>query len=270
GGQSHFLDATRLATALMGDSIATNLFMLGYAYQKGLVPLLEISIAQAIQLNGVAVEANQRAFLWGRRAAVDLSQVEKIAMPARPIVVQLPQSVDALIARRVAFLAEYQNADYARRYEELVERVRRAEAGISSGDALTKAVAKSLFKLMAYKDEYEVARLYTDGDFQKRLHQTFQGDFTLKFNLAPPLWAKRDGQGRLIKAQYGSWIWHAFKALARMKVLRGTALDLFGRTEERRMERQLIEDYRTSISAALNRLSPDNLALVTELASLPE
>jgi indolepyruvate ferredoxin oxidoreductase len=270
GGQSHFLDATRLATALMGDSIATNLFMLGYAYQKGLVPLLETSIAQAIQLNGVAVEANQQAFLWGRRAAVDLSQVEKIAMPARPIVVQLPQSVDALIAKRVAFLAEYQNADYARRYEELVERARRAEAAISSGDALTKAVANSLFKLMAYKDEYEVARLYTDGDFEKRLNQTFQGDFTLKFNLAPPLWAKRDAQGRLIKAQYGSWMWYAFKGLARMKFLRGTALDLFGKTEERRMERRLIEAYRTSISSALKTLTADNLPLVTELARLPE
>ena len=148
--------------------------------------------------------------------------------------------------------------------------MRRAEAGVSTGDGLTKAVAKSFFKLMAYKDEYEVARLYTNGDFEKRLNQTFQGDFTLKFNLAPPIWAKRDGQGRLIKAQYGSWMWHAFKVLARMKFLRGTAFDVFGMTEERRMERQLIEDYRTSISAALSRLTADNLALITEMASLPE
>jgi len=270
GGQSHFLDASRLATALMGDSIATNLFMLGYAYQKGLVPLLETSIMQAIQLNGVAIDANQQAFLWGRRAAADLNRVENIAVPARPVVVQLPQSLDALLDKRVAFLTEYQNADYARRYRELVERVRRAEAGVSSGEALTKAVAKSLFKLMAYKDEYEVARLYTNGDFEQRLNQTFQGEFTVKFNLAPPLWAKRDGQGRLLKAQYGSWMRHAFKALARMRFLRGTALDPFGRTEERRVERKLIEDYRTSISVALNGLSADNLAVVTELAGLPE
>ncbi len=270
GGRSHFLDGTRLATALMGDSIATNLFMLGYAYQKGLVPLLESSILQAIQLNGVAVEANKQAFLWGRRAAVDLNQVEKIAIPARPVVVQMPQSLDALIARRVAFLTEYQNADYARRYQDLVERVRQAEAGVGSSDALSKTVARSFFKLMAYKDEYEVARLYTNGDFEKQLNQSFEGAFALKFNLAPPLWARRDGQGRLIKAQYGAWMWPAFRLLARMKFLRGTAFDIFGRTEERRMERRLVEDYRTSITAALSRLTADNLALVTELASLPE
>ena len=270
GGRSHYLDGTRLATALLGDSIATNLFMLGYAYQKGLVPLLGTSILQAIELNGVVVEANKQAFIWGRRAAVDLNHVEKIASPARPVVVQLPQSVDALVARRVAFLSEYQNPGYAQRYQDLVEQARRAEAAVSTGDALSRAVAKSFFKLMAYKDEYEVARLYTDGDFEKRLKQAFEGDFTLKFNLAPPLWAKRDGQGRLIKAQYGSWIWRAFQLLARLKFLRGTALDVFGRTEERRMERQLIEDYRTSISAALGKLTADKLALATELASLPE
>jgi indolepyruvate ferredoxin oxidoreductase len=269
-GRSHFLDATRLATALMGDSIATNLFMLGFAYQKGLVPLLETSIVQAIELNEVAVEANKQAFLWGRRAAVDLDRVEKIALPARPVVVQLPHTLDALIARRVAFLTEYQNAGYAQRYQHLVEKVRRAEAGVSTGDALTRAVAKSLFKLMAYKDEYEVARLYTNGDFEEQLNQAFEGDFTLKFNLAPPLWAKRDGQGRLIKAQYGSWMWHAFKLLARLKFLRGTTLDVFGLTEERRMERQLIEDYRSSMSAAVDGLTTDNLSQVIELASLPE
>ncbi|HTS52368.1 MAG TPA: indolepyruvate ferredoxin oxidoreductase family protein [Burkholderiales bacterium] len=269
-GCSHFLDATRLATALMGDSIATNLFMLGYAYQKGLVPLLETSITRAIELNEVAVEANKQAFVWGRRAAVDADRVEKIALPTRPVVVQLPQSLDALIARRVAFLTEYQNAGYAQRYQELVERVRRAEARVSANETLSRAVAKSFFRLMAYKDEYEVARLYTSGDFEKQLKRAFEGGFTLKFNLAPPLWAKRGGQGRLIKARYGPWMWHAFKILARLKVLRGTMLDVFGRTEERRMERQLIEDYRSSMSAALDRLTTDNLVQVVELASLPE
>jgi len=270
GGRSHYLDGTRLATTLLGDSIATNLFMLGYAYQKGLVPLLATSILQAIELNAVAVEANKQAFAWGRRAAADLNQVEKIATPVRPVVVQLPQSVEALIARRVAFLTEYQNAGYARRYRDLVERARRAEAAVSGGEALSRAVAKSFFKLMAYKDEYEVARLYSNGDFEKRLKQEFEGDFTLKFNLAPPLWAKRDAQGRFIKGRYGSWVQHAFKLLARLRFLRGTAFDVFGRTEERRMERELVEDYRTSISAALSRLTADKLELVTELAGLPE
>jgi indolepyruvate ferredoxin oxidoreductase len=254
----------------MGDSIATNLFMLGYAYQRGLVPLLETSIMQAIELNEVAIDANKQAFAWGRRAAVDLNQVEKIALPARPVVVHLPQSLDALIARRVAFLTAYQNAGYARRYQELVEQVRRAEARVSAGDALTRAVTKSLFKLMSYKDEYEVARLYTNGDFEKQLNQAFEGEFNLKFNLAPPVWAKRDGQGRLIKAQYGAWMWRAFKVLAGLKFLRGTTLDVFGRTEERRMERRLIEDYRASISVALSNLTLEKLALTTELASLPE
>ena len=253
-----------------GGSIATNLFMLGYAFQQGLIPLREISLMQAIELNGVAVDGNKQAFLWGRRAAVDLTQVEKVANPGLPVVVQMPQGLDALIARRVAFLTKYQDAGYARRYEQLVEQVRSAAAKLNGGDGLTRAVAKSLFKLMAYKDEYEVARLYSNGDFEQRLNQAFEGDFTLKFNLAPPIWAKRDGQGRLIKAQYGGWMWQAFKLLARMKFLRATAFDVFGRTEERRLERQLIEDYRQSILAALSTVSPDNLALVTELASLPE
>jgi len=234
------------------------------------VPLEEASILRAIELNGVAVEANRQAFRWGRRAAANLDEVERAALPARPIVVQLPQSVDALIARRVAFLTEYQNARYASRYQDLVEQVQRSEAGLGSGDALTRAVAKSLFKLMAYKDEYEVARLYTNGDFERRLEQAFQGDFTLKFHLAPPLWTKRDARGLPIKTTYGSWMWYAFKALARLKFLRGTALDVFSRSEERRMERELIEAYRASILALVGRLSSDKLALATELASLPE
>ena len=270
GGQSHYLNATRLATALMGDSIATNLFMLGYAYQKGLVPLQEASILRAIELNGVAVEANRQAFRWGRRAAANLDDVERAALPARPIVVQLPQSLDALVARRGAFLTEYQNARYARRYQDLVDQVRRAEAGLGGGDALTRAVAKSLFKLMAYKDEYEVARLYTNGEFERGLKQAFDGDFTLKFHLAPPLWSKRDARGQPIKTTYGSWMWYAFKILARLKFLRGTVLDVFGKTEERRTERELIEAYRTSILGLAKRLSADNLALAIELANLPE
>jgi indolepyruvate ferredoxin oxidoreductase len=270
GGRAHFVDATRLATALMGDSIAANLFMLGFAFQKGLVPLQQASIAQAIELNGVAIEANRQAFLWGRRAAVDLQQVERVALPGRPIVVQLPQSLDALVTRRAAFLTDYQNAAYAARYQAFVEKVRQSEAKLGAGDALAKNVAKSLFKLMAYKDEYEVARLFTSGDFEKRLNEAFEGELTVKYNLAPPLFAKRDEQGRLIKTEYGSWVRPAFRLLARARVLRGTVLDVFGKTEERRMERQLIEDYRAAIEAALGGLTEDNLKQVVELAGLPE
>jgi indolepyruvate ferredoxin oxidoreductase len=269
-GRSHFIDATRLATALLGDSIATNLFMLGFAFQKGLLPLQEASLMRAIELNGVAVEANQQAFNWGRRAAVDLAQVEKIASPAKPVVVLMPHNLETIVRRRVALLTDYQDAAYAKRYEAFVEKVRAAEAKVSAGEALTKAVARYLFKLMAYKDEYEVARLYTNGEFEKRLNETFEGAFTIKYNLAPPLFAKRDAQGHLIKSQFGPWMRAAFKLLAKLKFLRGGALDVFGRTAERRMERQLIEDYEKSMEAALANLSTENLALAIELASLPE
>ena len=270
GGRAHFLDATKLATALMGDSIATNLFMLGYAFQKGLVPLTEASIMRAIELNGVSVESNKLSFQWGRRAAVDLQQVERVALPGKPVVVHMPQTLDALVARRVAFLTAYQNGAYARRYEALVDKVRRAEANVTAGDALTRAVAKYFFKLMAYKDEYEVARLYTDGTFQKTIENAFEGDFTLKYNLAPPLFAKRDAQGRLIKAEYRAWMGVAFKVLARLRFLRGTALDVFGKTEERRMERKLIDDYERSLTALSSALTAGNLPAAIELANLPE
>jgi len=170
----------------------------------------------------------------------------------------------------VEFLAGYQDSAYADRYEAFVDKVRRAEARLGKGEALSKAVARALFKLMAYKDEYEVARLYTDGRFEKRLNATFAGDFKLRFHLAPPLLARRDAQGHLIKAQYGPWMRSAFWLLARLKFLRGTAFDPFGRTEERCMERQLIADYRASIEALLPRLSEDNLKQAVELAALPE
>ena len=269
-GRAHFIDATGLATALLGDSIATNLFMLGYAFQKGLIPLQETSILQAIELNGVAIDANKQALSWGRRAAVSLEQVEKVALPVKPVIVQMPQNLETLIRRRVAFLTEYQNAGYARRYEDLVARVRDAETGIGAGDALSKAVAKYLFKLMAYKDEYEVARLFTSGDFEKRLNDSFEGDFKVKYNLAPPLLAKRDAQGHLVKAQYGAWMKYAFKWLAKFKGLRGTALDPFGYTGERKMERGLIRDYEALVMEMLAMLSQKNHRTAVELASLPE
>ena len=269
-GRSHYVDATRLATVLLGDSIATNLFMLGYAFQKGLIPLQETSIIKAIELNGVAVESNRSAFAWGRRAAVNIDAVEQVASPARPVVVQLPQSLETLLRKRVAFLTDYRNAGYAQHFANFVERVRQSETKVSSRDDLSKAVAKYLSKLMAYKDEYEVARLYSNGEFERRLSEAFEGDYTLKFNLAPPLFSKRDAQGRLIKVRYGAWMKHAFKLLAKLKFLRGTALDIFGRTEERKMERQLIEDYERSIEACLANLTKENLAIVIELANLPE
>ena len=265
-----FIDATKLATALMGDSIAANLFMLGYAWQRGRIPLTEASLLRAIELNGVGVEANKKSFLWGRRAAVDLKRVEKTAIPAQAIVVQMPQNLESVIKKRVEFLTGYQNAAYAASYEELVQQVRAKDAGLNLGNKLSMAVAKSLSKLMAYKDEYEVARLYTDGRFVEQLQSQFEGNFSLKFNLAPPLLAKKDAKGHLVKAEFGSWMWSAFKLLAKLKGLRGGAFDVFGYTEERKMERALIAEYRELVGTVLAQLNAGNYDTAVALAQLPE
>ena len=269
-GAADFINATKLATALMGDSIAANLFMLGYAWQKGRIPLRQESLLRAIELNGVGIESNKKSFLWGRRAAVDLKRVEMTAIPAQSIVVQMPQTLENVIKKRVEFLTGYQNAAYAATYEELVSQVRAKETALGLGNKLSTAVAKYYFKLMAYKDEYEVARLYTDGRFVEQLQSQFEGNFSLKFNLAPPLFAKKDAKGHLVKAEFGSWMWSAFKLLAKFKGLRGGALDIFGYTEERKMERALIVEYREMVSSLMDKLSAENHATAVELASLPE
>ena len=268
--RADYIDATRLATALMGDAIATNLFMLGFAFQKGALPLSEAALLRAIELNGVAIDANKKSFLWGRRAAVDLARVERIALPGKPVMLNPPETLSGLVKRRVAFLTDYQDAAYAVRYEALVNMVRQAESALDAGDRLTRAVAKAYFKLMAYKDEYEVARLYTNGEFVDKLKQQFDGEFSLKFNLAPPLFAKKDAKGHLVKAEYGSWMWKAFGVLAKLKKLRGTKLDVFGYTAERRTERALIEEYRATVLSLLDGLDKDNLALAAQIAALPE
>ncbi|MBZ4038132.1 indolepyruvate ferredoxin oxidoreductase family protein [Novilysobacter selenitireducens] len=324
----HVVDATQLATALMGDAIATNLFILGYAWQQGLVPLSLDAIMRAVELNGAAVEMNKTAFAWGRLAVVDMPAVMQSAglvrnaqttaeatphaLPMLPAgeweghewganaapaplrnedelrhvpahaagdnVAFLPlddarlsRSLDELIARRVAFLTDYQDAKYAKRYADFVARVRKAEAERAPGSTdLTEAVARYAFKLMAYKDEYEVARLYTSGEFQRRIAQQFEGDYTLKFHLAPPIMARKDDRGRLIKREFGPWMLKAFGVLAKFKGLRGTALDIFGRTEERRMERRLIEEYFTTVDGLLGTLDRGNVDLAAEIASIPE
>jgi indolepyruvate ferredoxin oxidoreductase len=268
--QADFIDATKLATALMGDSIAANLFMLGYAYQKGRIPLTEVALLRAIELNGVGIESNKKSFLWGRRAAVDLKRVERIATPGKAVMLQMPPSLETLIKQRASFLTEYQNAAYAGVYLQLVNQVRSTETKLGLGHRLSTTVAKNYFKLMAYKDEYEVARLYTDGRFVEKLKEQFEGDFRLKFNLAPPLFSKKDGRGHLVKAQYGSWMWQAFKLLAKARKLRGTRFDIFGYSAERKMERQLMVDYRSTILALLAKLSVDKLATAVEIAGLPE
>jgi indolepyruvate ferredoxin oxidoreductase len=182
----------------------------------------------------------------------------------------MPQSLDSIIKKRVEFLVDYQDSAYAFAYEQLVARVREAEAARGLGNKLSTAVAKYAFKLMAYKDEYEVARLYTDGRFVEQLKSQFEGEFTLKFNMAPPLFAKKDAQGRLMKAEFGSWMWTALKLLAKFKGLRGGAFDVFGYTAERRMERALIAEYREMVEALVAQLDASNHATAVELASLPE
>jgi indolepyruvate ferredoxin oxidoreductase len=266
----NFVDAGQIATALLGDSIATNMFMLGYAFQKGHVPLAETSIMKAIELNAVSVPFNKAAFNWGRAAAHDLASVTKVAMPAKVIEFKRTQSLDDIVNRRIELLTAYQNADYAKQYQSFVEKVRAEEAKLGKGTRLTESVAKYLYKLMAYKDEYEVARLYADPAFKQKIASMFEGDVKLKFHLAPPIMAKRDKQGQLVKQEFGPWMLKAFGVLAKLKGLRGTPLDVFGYTEERRTERALIKQYRDTVDALLPKLTADNLAQAVAIASIPE
>ncbi|MET0963537.1 MAG: DUF6537 domain-containing protein, partial [Noviherbaspirillum sp.] len=275
-GRAEFVDAGRIATALMGDTIATNMFMLGYAWQKGWVPLQEASVLKAIELNGVSVEFNRQAFVWGRTAAHDLAAVEKLARasaPAQVIEFKRAPALDDVIARRVAFLTDYQNAAYAAQYSALVAQVRQAESGVVEAGKplrLTETVARYYFKLMAYKDEYEVARLHADPAFASKIAGMFEGDYKLKFHLAPPLLARRDDKGHLIKREFGGWLLGAFRMLAKLRGLRGSTLDVFGYTAERRTERALIAHYRDTITSLLPRLSAANLAQMIALAAIPE
>ncbi len=261
----------RLATALMGDSIATNPFMLGYAWQKGTIPLSRQAIERAIELNAVAVESSKRAFNFGRLAAHDMLAVERLVRPTRENR-QLATTLAESVARRVAELGAYQDAAYALRYETLVRRVEAAETARTPGRTeLTAAVARYAYKLMAYKDEYEVARLYSAPAFRQALSDQFEDWRELEFHLAPPLIAERDQHsGRLKKRSFGPWMLTAFNWLARLRFLRGTRLDVFGYAPERRVERQLIVDYVALVETLCADLSPANHAVAVELARIPE
>ena len=271
---THFIDASRIATNLLGDSIASNLFMLGYAIQKGQLPLSLEAIEQAIELNAVAVDFNKQALLWGRRAAHDLTSVEKLATPkvAKPVHREIASSLKEIKEKRIEFLTQYQNAIYAERYKLLVRKAEDAEQNLTPGfEGFALAVARYAFKLMSYKDEYEVARLYTDGTFLGQLNEQFEGDFKIEFNLAPPLISKRDfATGHLKKQIYGPWLIHGFRALAKLKGLRGTIWDIFGKTAERKQERLLIEDYFSLMETVFSKLTRDNHGAAVELASIPE
>ncbi len=269
-----FIDATGIATALMGDSIATNMFMLGYAYQQGLVPIGHEALEQAIELNGAAIAMNTAAFRWGRRAAADRAAVEKLAAPVATVVpfTRIARTLDEIVAVRAKHLTGYQNAALAERYKTLVDKVRAAEQKATPGQTtLAEAVARNYSKLLSYKDEYEVARLHADAAFAAQLAGQFEGDYKLKFHLAPPIFSSRDPKtGHLIKQEFGAWMPPAFQMLAKLKGLRGTRFDIFGYTQERKTERALIGQYEALVAELLQTLSPANHALAIKLAAIPD
>jgi indolepyruvate ferredoxin oxidoreductase len=278
GDRGLAMEALRLSASLMGDSITANMFLLGAAWQKGLVPLTYAAIDRAIELNGVAIEQNRRAFLWGRRAAHDLAAVEKIAVGAGPSTVQVIRfdprksaSLDELIATRVAFLTDYQNAAYAARYEQTVRKVAQAEAPLGLGDALARAVARGLFKLMAHKDEWEVARLYARPEFRQELERTFEGPYSLNFHVAGGPFGKRDpASGKLVKREVGPWLMRAFRLMAPLRGLRGSVLDPFRHSSERTLAAELLTTYQADIARVLADLNPQTHARAVQLASLPD
>ena len=272
-------NADLAATELMGDSIYTNPMMLGFAWQKGWIPLEKASLMRAIELNAVAVENNKTAFEWGCRAAHEGAAFAQRLNPGQVMTFSKRSSLDDVIAKRVAFLTEYQNAAYAQTYLDFVQKVRDVDALAGEKPlALTEAVARYLFKLMAYKDEYEVARLHADNAFHAKINAMFEGDFKVHYHLAPPLLAKKNDKGELQKQVYGPAMRTAFKLLARLKGLRGSAFDVFGYAAERKEERALIADYRASLEEILGVLGaaaaagrdPQRYAQALEMARIPE
>ena len=266
-----FIDASKIATRLLGNALAANMFMLGYAFQLGKVPLSAQSIEHAITMNGEAVDMNLAAFFWGRVAAHEPEKITALIEKSSDRAVHsetLP--LDDLITRLQGELKHYQSSAYAKRYLRMIEKVRRAEeAAIPGETALTEAVARALFKLMAIKDEYEVARLYTDGRFKKQLDMQFETYDSIEFHLAPPMLGKRDAQGHPVKSVYGPKMMWAFRVLASLRFLRATPFDVFGYTQERRLERRLIRDYLAMIEGVLPVLDAAHHSLAVDIAALP-
>ena len=263
-------DADAAATSLMGDSLYANPMLLGFAWQRGWLPLQYASLMRAIELNNVAIENNKTAFQWGRRAAHDPASVQKLVSPGQVIEFKKRDTIQNLVAKRVEFLTAYQNAAYAETYRAFVAKVQQSETALVGKTGLSEAVARYLFKLMAYKDEYEVARLHTDRTFLDRVNGMFEGDFKLNYHLAPPLIAKKNSKGELQKQKFGPSMQTGFRLLAKLKGLRGTALDIFGRSQERKSERALIGEYRASIEEVIGDLNTGNYATALEIATLPE
>jgi indolepyruvate ferredoxin oxidoreductase len=267
------LAASRLATELMGDAIAANMFMLGYAWQRGWVPLSRAAIERAIELNGVSVEFNLKSFLWGRRMAHDPASVEALVQPSS-VVSFMPTRLTRLediVNDRTARLAAYQNGAYADRYRRLVERVAAAERAVDGGERLARAVGRNYYKLLAYKDAFEVARLYSAPDFRADLEQAFEGDYKLHFHLGAWPFAQRDPvTGVPRKRELGSWVMPVFGVVARLRGLRGTLLDPFRNSAERKSALRLIADYEQDIAQMAEGLEAGNITLAVEIAEWPE
>jgi indolepyruvate ferredoxin oxidoreductase len=265
-------EGLRIATALMGDAIAANMMLLGAAWQRGCIPLSHDAIMRAIELNGVQVDFNKASFLWGRRAALDLAAVEKIAQPTS-VVQFVPRTADtlqAIVQRSAAYLTDYQNAAYADRYKKLVEKAAAAEAKLGKGDRFAKAVARYYFKLLAIKDEFEVARLYASEAFRKELEASFEGDYKLHFHVGAWPFGGVDKNGRPFKKEVGPWLWTAFKWLARFKGLRGSLLDPYRNGAERQLALRLLAAYEADVERLIASLSASTLDTAVQIASLPE
>src|SRR5580693_1048199 len=271
---SSFFDFTKPAEMLLGDSIATNIMMMGYAYQRGLLPLSAEAIEQAIEVNGVSIKMNKQAFRLGRLAAADPARLAAMMKGQDAIAAPMTldaMSLDEIIAHRAALLKDYQDEKLAERYRKLVGQVRDAALNGGYGEALPRAVAINYAKLLAYKDEYEVARLYTDGRFEQQLKDQFEGDVKISFNLAPPLLSSGvDALGRPKKRAIGAWLMPVFRTVAKFRFLRGTALDIFGHSADRKLERELIAIYENDVATVIGTLSPVTIDTAVELLSLPD
>jgi indolepyruvate ferredoxin oxidoreductase len=258
-------DANQVSTQLLGDSIFINPMVMGFAWQRGWIPLTQDAIMRAIELNGVQVEANKLAFTWGRWCAQDLAKVQALAQPLQVVNFKARESLQSILQKRMGWLEQYQDKAYAKQYMSFVQDVQQKTSA-----QVAEAVARNLYKLMAYKDEYEVARLHADPVFLQRIADQFEGDFTLNYHLAPPLISKKNDKGELVKQKFGPSMLTGFKLLSRLRFLRGGVFDVFGYTEERRGERALIEEYKTSISELMASFTPDKHSLALEIARIPE
>ncbi|MGE5389117.1 MAG: DUF6537 domain-containing protein, partial [Hyphomicrobiales bacterium] len=275
GPEATFIDTTALAQALLGDSIAANIFILGYAWQKGYLPLSEAAILRAIELNGESVQMNHSAFLWGRRAAHDMKSVEAVVESLRrpTEAKQRSTALQDVIERRAAFLVDYQNEAYSAHYRARVDAIAKLEKARAPGSTeLTEAVARYLFKLMAFKDEFEVSRLYTSDAFQRQLGETFEGDLRLELHLAPPIpfLQRKTDFGGSRKITFGPWMFKVMKVLARLKWMRGSWFDITRFNNDRIVERRLLAEYEALIDELLVSLTAENHAAAVALARLPE